>query len=167
MRNHISCLLLLLVLSVAFALPGFATSLDWQVVSPAGSSSASSAHLKLSSTVGQPGTGRSTSSHLHSQAGFWQDFSLGGGTPGCCVARVGDANMSGDDEPTISDISTMINAKFITGTCDGVLSCLTEADINRSGGVSPVCADITISDISSLIDYLFITGPSRGLPNCL
>ena len=87
-------------------------------------------------------------------------------TYGCCQGRVGDANGNGDDEPTISDISTMIDAKFIAGTCD-VITCLDEADINQSGGVNPVCDDITISDISILIDYLFITGSSLGLPDCL
>lgn len=85
----------------------------------------------------------------------------------CCSGRVGDANGSADDEPTIGDVSTMIDAKFITGTCDGILNCLPEADINQSGGVSPTCDDITIGDISVLIDYLFITGSSLGLPNCL
>jgi len=87
---------------------------------------------------------------------------------GCCVARVGDANGQGGDEPTISDISTLIDAKFITGTCEGKMSCLAEADVNQSGGADPTCGDITISDISSLIDYLFITGPeSATLPDCL
>lgn len=86
---------------------------------------------------------------------------------GCCVGRVGDANGSGDDEPTIGDVSTMIDAKFITGTCDGILNCLTEADINQSGVTNPTCDDITIGDISTLIDYLFITGSSLGLPECL
>ena len=85
----------------------------------------------------------------------------------CCVGRVGDANMSEDDEPTIGDVSTMIDAKFITGSCDGILNCLSEADINQSGGSNPTCDDITIGDISTLIDYLFITGQSLGLPNCL
>jgi hypothetical protein len=85
----------------------------------------------------------------------------------CCVGRVGDANMSGDDEPTIGDISLMIDAKFITGTCDGVLTCLPEADINQSGGADPTCDDISIGDISALIDYLFISGSSVGLNDCL
>jgi hypothetical protein len=87
--------------------------------------------------------------------------------PGCCVGRVGDANNSGEDEPTISDISTLIDAKFITGTCDGKIECLQEADINQSGGLEPTCDDVTISDISILIDYLFITGPTLGLADCL
>jgi len=85
----------------------------------------------------------------------------------CCVGRVGDANGEAGDEPTISDISVLIDAKFITGTCDGLLDCLPEADINQSGGLGPTCDDITISDISILIDYLFITGYSLGLPDCL
>ena len=85
----------------------------------------------------------------------------------CCVGRVGNANGAGGDEPTIGDVSVLIDAKFITGTCDGILSCLAEADINQSGGISPTCDDITIGDISILIDYLFITGPTLGLPECL
>jgi uncharacterized protein (TIGR02145 family) len=85
----------------------------------------------------------------------------------CCTGRVGDANGSDDDEPTIGDVSVLIDAKFITGSCDGVLSCLTEADVNQSGGADPTCDDITIGDISILIDYLFISGSSIGLTECL
>ncbi len=85
----------------------------------------------------------------------------------CCSLRVGDANGLGGDEPTIGDISVMIDAKFITGSCEGILECFAEADINQSGGLYPTCDDITIGDISTLIDYLFITGPSLYLPDCL
>ncbi len=85
----------------------------------------------------------------------------------CCDNRVGDANGVGGDEPTIGDISTIVDAKFITGTCEGILECFTEADVNQSGGFDPDCDDITIGDISTLIDYLFITGPSLLLPECL
>jgi hypothetical protein len=86
----------------------------------------------------------------------------------CCLGRVGDANGAGGDEPTISDISVMIDAKFISGTCEGKIVCLAEADTNQSGGSSPTCDDITISDISTLIDYLFITGPQTAtLLECL
>jgi len=85
----------------------------------------------------------------------------------CCVGRVGDPNGSGEDEPTISDISMLIDAKFIATTCDGIIACLAEADVNQSGGAVPSCDDITIGDIAILIDYLFITGPTLGLPGCL
>lgn len=85
----------------------------------------------------------------------------------CCIGRVGDANGAGGDEPTIGDVSVLIDAKFITGACEGIIPCLPEADINESGGANPTCDDITIGDISILIDYLFISGPSLGLPNCL
>jgi len=85
----------------------------------------------------------------------------------CCVGRVGDANRQAGDEPTISDISMLIDAKFIATTCDGMIACLAEADVNQSGGAVPSCDDITISDIAILIDYLFITGPTLGLPGCL
>jgi len=77
----------------------------------------------------------------------------------CCHDRVGDANNSGDDEPTIGDVSAIIDALFISGTFEGTIFCLAEADINQSGGFNPVSDDITIGDISILIDYLFITGP--------
>ncbi len=76
----------------------------------------------------------------------------------CCVGRVGDANNSGDHEPTIGDITALIDAKFITGTCDGVIECIAEADVNQTGGLHPTCDDLTIGDITKLIDYLFITG---------
>ena len=85
----------------------------------------------------------------------------------CCEGRVGNINGDGGDEPTIGDISTLIDAKLITGTCYGIIECLEEADTNQSGGTNPTCDDITISDISVLIDYLFITGSSLGLAECL
>jgi len=85
----------------------------------------------------------------------------------CCDGRVGNPNGVGGDEPTIGDVSVMVDAKFISGSCDGIIECLKEGDINQSGGVDPTCDDITIGDISTLIDYLFITGPSLGLPDCL
>ncbi len=84
---------------------------------------------------------------------------------GCCEGMVGDANGLGGDTPTIGDISVLIDAKFITGTCDGIVNCFTEGDINQSGGSDPTCNDITIGDISVLIDHLFISGVI--LPDCL
>jgi hypothetical protein len=83
----------------------------------------------------------------------------------CCEGRTGDANASGDDEPTIGDVSKLIDALFISGD-PGIITCLAEADANQSGGPNPTASDITIGDISMLIDYLFITGQSLGLPNC-
>jgi hypothetical protein len=68
----------------------------------------------------------------------------------CCL---GDPNRSGG-EPTIADISAMIDAKFITGDCNSI--CISGADLNGSGGDSPTCNDITITDISILIDCLFL-----------
>jgi hypothetical protein len=32
----------------------------------------------------------------------------------CCVGRVGDANNSGSDEPTVGDVSILIDAKYIS-----------------------------------------------------
>ncbi len=85
----------------------------------------------------------------------------------CCDTRVGDANGLGGDEPTIGDVSVMIDAKFISGYCEGIINCLSEADVNQSGGDCPTCDDVTIGDISTLYDYLFITGPELGLNDCL
>jgi hypothetical protein len=85
---------------------------------------------------------------------------------GCCVGKIGDVNNSGGDGiPTISDVSMLIDALFITGNCSKIV-CIAEADANQSGGADPICASLTISDISTLIDYLFITGPSKILPDC-
>lgn len=81
----------------------------------------------------------------------------------CCQGRVGDVNGQGGDEPTIGDVSVLIDHLFISNP---PLQCYQEADVNQSGGPNPHPDDITIGDISVLIDYLFITGQSLGLPNC-
>lgn len=73
----------------------------------------------------------------------------------------GNVNLIGGDEPTISDIATLIDHLFISGDDIG---CLLEADVNQSGGYDPLPSDITISDISFLIGYLFIDGGT--LPSC-
>lgn len=86
-----------------------------------------------------------------------------------CNVRVGDVNGFGGDEPTIADISTLIDCLFISEyDCGTLVHSLAEADVNRSAYYScyPTAADITISDISVLIDYLFITGSELGLPWC-
>jgi len=85
---------------------------------------------------------------------------------GCCVGRVGDVNGDGNDEPTIGDISMLVDLLFINNN-PAVITCWTEADINQSGGTIPGPDDISIGDISVLIDYLFITGPELGLRDCL
>lgn len=84
----------------------------------------------------------------------------------CCVGRVGDANNVGGDEPTIGDVSTIIDMLFISGS-PAVVDCLFEADLNQTGAATAGPDDITIGDVSILIDYLFITGFSLGLPACL
>ena len=60
------------------------------------------------------------------------------GVPSCCNGRVGNALYGCGDEPTIADLAAIIDAKFITGTCDGIIDCLAEADINQSGGSNPM-----------------------------
>ncbi len=81
----------------------------------------------------------------------------------CCVGRVGDINGLGGDEPTIGDVSVVIDMLFISQV---PVSCLTEADINQSGGADPAVDDISIGDVAILIDYLFI-GQVQTLPDCL
>jgi hypothetical protein len=89
---------------------------------------------------------------------------------GCCVGRVGDANMQGEypDEVTLGDIMLLVDAKFISGDCNK-LPCLTEADVTQDGGTDPTCeGNVTLADIMTLVDFLFITGPDMAvLPECL
>ncbi|MCX6835740.1 MAG: M14 family zinc carboxypeptidase [candidate division Zixibacteria bacterium] len=73
--------------------------------------------------------------------------------PSCCLGHVGDANGQGGDEPTISDISTIVDHLFINRRD---IACIEEADVNQSGGENPTAIDITISDVSVLVDHLFV-----------
>jgi len=92
----------------------------------------------------------------------------------CCRERTGDADGVGGDEPTIGDISAIIDAVFITAD-QSPIACMTEADVNQSGGAPRTIDDLTIGDISILISYLFIRGPydvmsnpdGTVLPECL
>jgi PKD repeat protein len=79
----------------------------------------------------------------------------------CCVGKVGDVNGSGDDTPTIGDVSYLIDHLFVS---EVPLGCLEEADINQSGGYLPALSDITIGDVSNLIDHLFIS--EQPLKDC-
>jgi len=88
------------------------------------------------------------------------DIEIGGTS--CCTGKVGDVNGLDGDEPTIGDISLLIDMLFINGNQP---DCLAEADVNQSGGVEPTAKDITIGDISVLIDHLYITGVE--LADCL
>ncbi len=98
-------------------------------------------------------------------AGMYPPYTVDGEiTLDCCNGRVGDANSQGGDEPTIGDVSILIDMLFISFQ---ELDCWAEADVNQTGGTSPDRSDITIGDISYLIDYLFISGASIGLPDCL
>ncbi|MCX6834119.1 MAG: hypothetical protein NTW07_03120, partial [candidate division Zixibacteria bacterium] len=94
-----------------------------------------------------------------------------GDCDGCCSDRVGNANGLGyyPNEVTISDIQLLVTAKFISSLpCEQNLWCLTEADVNQSGGANPKCSDITIADIQTLVNHLFICGPVNcQLKNCL
>jgi hypothetical protein len=80
---------------------------------------------------------------------------------GCCEGIVGVVNNNGEPDPTIGDVSALIDALFVTLQ---PIACLGEADINLSGGIEPTEDDISIGDISNLIDHLFISGIE--LPDC-
>lgn len=81
---------------------------------------------------------------------------------GCCEGRVGDINQSGQDEPTLGDVMTLVDHLFISGN---LLGCVEEADVDQSGGALPSYDDLTLGDVMQLVDYLFISG--RSLPECL
>jgi C1A family cysteine protease len=81
---------------------------------------------------------------------------------GCCQGRVGDINQSGEDEPTLGDVMTLVDYLFISGN---LLGCVEEADIDQSGGEMPSYDDLTLGDVMRLVDYLFITG--KPLSACL
>jgi hypothetical protein len=91
----------------------------------------------------------------------------------CCVGRVGDANATGvyPDEVTLGDIMLMVDVLFISNDCTKLV-CPEEADVNQSGGATPLqsaCLDyVSLGDIMTLVDFLFITGPETAvLPECL
>jgi hypothetical protein len=138
--------------------------INWWVIASGGGTGISTSY-GLSGTAGQIGVDEGNSTNYQLQSGFWSGI----GGPSCCHGRVGDANDSGHEEPSIGDISAMIDAKFIGGSCEGVIDCILEADVNQSGGVNATCDDISIGDISIVIDYLFIAGPDAygPLPDCL
>ena len=140
----------------------------------------------------QPDTtvyGSSTDEQAGQAVFFWRDFghgyvAFGAGGHGyngyrgrvrlfrapsseyCCVGKVGDVNGDGEAEPTLSDISVLIDLLFVSRD-PNLVTCVAEADINQSGGVHPEISDLSLADIAILIDYLFITGPSLGLPDCI
>ncbi|MBN1211300.1 MAG: M28 family peptidase [candidate division Zixibacteria bacterium] len=66
----------------------------------------------------------------------------------CCVGFTGNTNCSGEEEPDISDITTIIDYLYISHQ---PLCCPEEADANGSGG------DPDISDITRIIDYLYLS----------
>ena len=81
------------------------------------------------------------------------------GITSCCQGKVGDVNNSGGDDPTIGDVSFLIDHLFITGIA---IDCIAEADVNQSGGTFPTEEDLSIADVSVLIDALFISfGPTN------
>jgi len=82
--------------------------------------------------------------------------------PDCCEGTVGNVDGLNGDEPTLADISALIDFLYISYTPP---ACMAEADANRSGGASPHRLDITIGDVATLIDHLYIS--RAPLPDCL
>jgi len=103
-----------------------------------------------------------------SYAKRWYTETVRGCDAGCCVGRVGDANMSGETEPdevSLGDIMLMVDVKFISGDCTK-LTCMEEADVNQDGGSAPTCEEhVTLGDIMTLVDHLFIS--NAPLKTCL
>ncbi len=93
---------------------------------------------------------------------------IGDACDACCIGKVGDVNGAGGDNPTIGDVSLLIDALFISVDVS-MLPCLAEADANLSGtNLNPPLGpeDITIGDLSLLIDLLFITVDLSLLEDC-
>ena len=79
-------------------------------------------------------------------------------TINCCAGHVGDVDGVNGDEPTLNDISRLIDIVFLTQTPP---DCLEEADVNMSGTTTnpPLgIEDITLGDISYLIGHVFVDG---------
>lgn len=53
----------------------------------------------------------------------WYMGTVRGCAVGYCVGQVGDANGSGDNKPTLGDISGLIDYLFITGPGLGLNDC--------------------------------------------
>ena len=84
----------------------------------------------------------------------------------CCHGKVGNANTSPDEEPTIGDINALISAIYTDQVDDAIAECYLEADVNQSGGLTPMYPnDFTIMDINLLIEYLYIKGPYDPIYN--
>jgi len=82
----------------------------------------------------------------------------------CCYGVVGNTSCDVLEQVSLLDVMVLVDYLFLGGP---PLCCVSEADVDRSGGVTPIPADITLSDIMALIDYLFITGPGNmTLPDC-
>jgi len=149
--------------------PSAGEQINWWVLGSGGSSAASTNYV-INGTVGQTAVGISNSTNYRVSHGFWQSSE----SAGCCSGRVGDANGVGGDDPTIGDVSLMIDALFITASETPLITppaCIEEADVNLSSQNvpshwPPLYGDITIGDISALIDALFITADLSILPNC-
>jgi len=82
--------------------------------------------------------------------------------PECCLGQVGDVNGDGADQPSVGDISRLIDYLFIS---QAPLECYGEADIDLSGALRPTAASITLVDITQLIDHVFIS--DTPTPDCL
>jgi hypothetical protein len=75
----------------------------------------------------------------------------------CCWYRRGNMNGGPAESPDLSDLTMLVS--YLTKAPRQTLACPFEADVNGSGGQTPV----DISDLSCLIGYLIL----NPIPNCL
>jgi len=113
---------LLTVLAVFFmpalALPS-GEHISWYVISSGGATTLSSPNFQIGCTVGQVAAGSSSSTNYQLLHGFWQEEEM---SESCCSGGVGDANASGEDEPTIGDINALISAIYTDQLPDAIVS---------------------------------------------
>ena len=67
---------------------------------------------------------------------------------GCCEGSTGDIDCSGEEIPSMTDITRLVDYLYISHL---PLCCKAEADVNGTGG------EPDITDITRLIDFLYIT----------
>ena len=152
MKHHFSLSITLLLLLPITVLA--ASSIDWNVTSPA-ATDGSTSNLRLTGTAGQTAVGFGGSGTLNLSQGFWQDFGQGSPDYVC-----GDADGSGAVD--IDDVVHLITYIFASGPAPDPYEA---GDPNCSGGID-------IDDVVYLILYIFGGGNApcdtsgSGVPSC-
>lgn len=137
--------------SSVMATPSTGEQIRWQVVSGGGNRGAST-NFGLTGSIGQTAIGPGTSTSYKHNAGFWQNFSSGGG---CCVGVTGNVDCDPAQGIDIVDLTRLIDHMLVSLA---PLCCPDEANVD--GDPATI---IDISDLTRLIDYLYVslnpTGP--------